>query len=71
MLFVVAKNILVVILFQTNTAFLFKWQLLFLSQFGLSKCAQIIFVIGNKWFECMLWLTDKCSVNMSQCVVMV
>jgi len=33
MLFVVAKNILVV-LFQIHTAFLFKSQLLLLSQFG-------------------------------------
>jgi hypothetical protein len=34
MLFVVAKSILVVILFQTHMAFLFNWQLLLLSQFG-------------------------------------
>jgi len=36
MLFVVAKNILVV-MFQTHVAFLFKWQVLLLSQFGLKQ----------------------------------
>ena len=34
LVFVVAKNILVVVLFQTHTAFLLKWQVLLLSQFG-------------------------------------
>jgi hypothetical protein len=33
LLFVVAKNILVVVLFQTHTAFLFIWQVLLFSQF--------------------------------------
>jgi len=53
LLFVVAKNIFVV-LFQRHVAFLLNGKCCFSVSLGLSKCAQIILVIGNKWIECVL-----------------
>jgi hypothetical protein len=62
-LFVVAKNMLVVYCFRHIWHFYLNGSCCFSASLGLSKCAQIIIVIGNKWIECVLWLTRKCSVN--------